>query len=78
MRMPFNGMVTMVRISLSPVDQVAADAAIAHYDQLHDPAKEQFPELVRRRAGTVDERTAHGFRSCEYVKYTDYYRIELE
>lgn len=68
----------MVRISLSPVDRVASNASIAHYDQLRDPAKEQFPDLVRRRATTVDDRTAREFRSCDYVKFTDYYRVECE
>ena len=68
----------MARISVSPTDSVAPEASVAHYDQLVGPAKDRFPELVARQSATVNAQTAAELLQCEFVKFTDYYRVELD
>lgn len=65
------------RLTLESVDEVPCDARVCHYDELAEPAKEEFPELTGDGAGTVERTVADGFRECDLVKFTDYYAVAV-
>lgn len=64
-------------ITLAPVDDVPAGSRVCHYDELAESAKEEFPTLAGLSRVSIDESIADELRSCEFVKYTDYYEVRV-
>lgn len=64
-------------IKLRQVEEVPSDSRVCHYDELEPPAKERLSGLIERDAPAVGEEIVAGFNSCEFVKFTDYYRISI-
>jgi len=63
-------------ITLEAVEDVPDDSHVCHYDELSEPAKEQFPLLADgSRRDELDADAAGSLQHYDFVKYTDYYSI---
>lgn len=62
-------------VRLTKTDCVPNTATVCHYDELDEPAKESFPQLADRTNTTIDPELAATLTTYDYVKYTEYYRI---
>lgn len=68
------------RITVQDVTEVPAEACVCHYDELDTPAKERFPGILGKEEAEarIDAETADAFRSCELIKFTDWYEVTIE
>lgn len=69
---------TMTRkVRVEIMEGVPPDATVRHYDELADPVKERLPSLVEGD-DMVGQGVADDLTVGEYIKYTDYYRVETD
>ena len=62
---------------IEPADRVPDGARVCHYDELDAPAKERLPNHADPTGSTTSDPAFEStVRSCDLVKFTDYYRIE--
>lgn len=65
------------KVELDTVDSVPTDARVGHYDELGEAAKERLPTLAAAEGATeVEERAGRDLAAYEFVKFTDYYRVQ--
>jgi len=56
---------------------IPSDATVRHYDELGEETKERLPDLVPDEGGTrVPPQVATDLDAGEYIKFTDYYRVD--
>lgn len=63
-------------VQVEEEERIPADATVRHYDELAEPAKERLPALVDDGRGQVGPRVVADLTAGEFIKYTDYYRVE--
>lgn len=67
-------------VTLSRVERIPQGSRVYHYDKLPERAKVNLPRLVENgdTSVTVPDRVGAAFEPCDFVKFTDFYRIAVQ
>lgn len=67
------------RLSAEPIESIPTDAAVAHYDELSDPAKRTlFEHRTGDRPAQLDGPLSDEFGRWDVVKFTDYLAVSVD
>lgn len=70
------------KVKIRPIQTVPAEAAVCHFDELGEAAKQHLSELASSQTGeaqqTTDQTVVDVLENCssDIVKFTEFYRIE--